>query len=60
MKSLCWLLIVLAAVAFVIGTILAFAGGPTATFVLNPVGFWRGAVGFLLFAIALRVMEDRK
>ncbi len=60
MKSFCWLLIILAAVAFVIGTVLALTGGPTARFVLNPVGFWRGAVGFLLFAIALRVMEDRR
>jgi hypothetical protein len=60
MRSVCWLLIVLAAVAFAIGTVLAFTGGPTATWMLNPVGFWRGAVGFLLFAIALRVMEDRR
>ena len=60
MKSFCWLLIVLAAVAFAVGTVLAFSGGPTAVFVLNPVGYWRGAVGFLLFAIALRVMEDRR
>jgi hypothetical protein len=26
-------------------------------FLLEPVGFWRGAVGFLLFAIALRMMD---
>ncbi len=58
MKSACWLLIVLAALAFVIGTVLAFGGGRT--WVLTPVGYWRGAVGFLLFAIALRVMEDRR
>ncbi|MGE5357557.1 MAG: hypothetical protein ACM3NQ_00965 [Bacteroidales bacterium] len=57
MKSLCWLLILLAAASFVVGTVLAFTGGRT--FLLTPPGFWRGAVGFLLFAIALRMMEDR-
>ncbi len=54
MKSACWILIVVAAVAFVVGAILAF--GHT-TFLLEPQGYWRGAVGFLLFAIALRLME---
>ena len=57
MKNICWALIVLAAVAFAMGTWLAFTKG---SFVLQPVGFWRGAVGFLAFAIALRVMDDRK
>ena len=28
-------------------------------FLLEPVGYWRGAVGFLLFAIALRMMNTR-
>ncbi len=56
MKSLCWLLIVLAAVAFVVGATLAFSGR---AFLLPPVGYWRGAVGFLLFAIALRVVDSR-
>jgi hypothetical protein len=55
MKNICWVLIVLAAVAFVVGAVLAFAGGKP--FLLAPQGYWRGAVGFLLFAIALRVME---
>jgi len=57
MKALCWVLIVLAALAFVVGTVLAFSGGRA--WMLTPAGYWRGAVGFLLFAIALRVMEDR-
>ncbi len=60
MKGLCWLLIILAAVAYVLGAVLAFSGGPTTTWLLQPVGYWRGAVGLLLFAIALRIMEDRK
>lgn len=54
MRGLCWLLIALAAVAFLCGTALAFRG---ATWLLPPVGYWRGAVGLLLFAIALRVVE---
>ena len=53
MRNVCWLLIALAAVAFVVGTTLAFTGQP---FLLPPVGYWRGAIGFLLFAIALRMM----
>ena len=56
MRSLCWLLIGAAALAFCIGTATAFTHR---TFMLEPVGFWRGAVGFLLFAIALRTMEPR-
>ncbi len=58
MKSFCWVLIIAAAVAFVVGTVLAFQGGRT--WLLAPQGYWRGAVGFLLFAIALRVMADRR
>ena len=57
MRSLCWVLIGLAALAFVVGTALAFSGQP---FLLPPVGYWRGAVGFLLFAIALRLMDKQR
>jgi uncharacterized membrane protein len=53
MRNLCWLLIGLAALAFTVGTIIAFAHS---VFLLEPVGYWRGAIGFLLFAIALRLM----
>ena len=56
MRSICWLLIGLAALAFSVGTITAFSHR---MFLLEPVGFWRGAVGFLLFAIALRMMDSR-
>jgi uncharacterized membrane protein len=56
MRNVCWTLIGLAALAFVVGTITAFAG---TTYLLPPVGYWRGAVGFLLFAIAFRLMEGR-
>jgi hypothetical protein len=55
MKSLCWVLIALAAAAFTVGAVLAFSGR---TFALTPPGYWRGSVGFLLFAIALRMMEN--
>jgi len=56
MRNLCWLLIVLAAAAFAVGTAIAFSH---TTFLLEPVGYWRGAIGFLLFAIALRMMDSR-
>jgi len=56
MKNVCWTLILLAAVAFVIGTCLAFL---KTAFLLEPYGYWRGAVGLLLFAIAIRMMDDR-
>ena len=55
MRELCWALIALAALAFVVGATLAFRGG--GSWMLAPVGYWRGAIGFLLFAIAIRVME---
>ena len=56
MRPLCWLLIGLAVLAFVVGITLAFT---QRVFLLQPVGYWRGAVAFLLFAIALRMMENR-
>lgn len=57
MRSVCWLLIGLAALAFCVGTGTAFTHQ---TMMLEPVGFWRGAVGFLLFAIAIRMMDFRQ
>ena len=57
MKNICWTLILLAALAFVVGTYGAFT---KTAIMLEPVGFWRGAVGFLLFAIALRMMDESK
>ena len=57
MKNLCWALIGLAVLAFVIGTYLAFSNGH---YLLTPQGYWRGAMGFLMFAIALRLMDKPK
>jgi hypothetical protein len=57
MRTTCWALIALAGAAFVVGTVTAFAHQ---SFLLEPVGYWRGAVGFLLFAIALRLMDSRE
>jgi len=54
LRAVCWSLIALAALAFIVGTTLAFSGR---AFLLPPVGYWRGAIGFLMFAIALRLME---
>jgi hypothetical protein len=56
MRNLCWLLIALAALAFAVGTAIAFAHRDL---LLPPVGYWRGAVGFLLFAMALRMMDSK-
>ena len=56
MRTLCWLLIGVAALAFTVGTVTAFAH---TRWLLEPVGYWRGAIGFLLFAIALRAMDTR-
>jgi hypothetical protein len=55
MRTICWTLIGLAALAFTVGTVIAFKH---TVFLLEPVGYWRGAVGFLLFAIALRLMDN--
>jgi hypothetical protein len=55
MRSVCWILIGLAALAFCVGTYAAFSHQ---VILLEPVGFWRGAVGFLLFAIALQIMDS--
>jgi hypothetical protein len=57
MKNICWTLILLAALSFVVGTWLAFT---KTAFLLDPVGFWRGAMGFLAFAIAIRLMGDAR
>ena len=56
MRTLCWLLIGLAALAFSVGTFAAFTHQ---VILLEPVGFWRGAIGFLLFSIALRIMDSK-
>jgi hypothetical protein len=57
MKTLCWALILLAALAFAVGTLLAFSGGQT--YLIKPEGYWRGAMGFLAFAMAIRLMDDK-
>ena len=54
MHSVCWLLIGLAALAFCVGTFAAFTHQ---MILLEPVGYWRGAVGFLLFAISIKMMD---
>jgi hypothetical protein len=57
MRQLILVLVVLAALAFVVGAISAFSGQ---IFIGKaPVTYWRGAVGFLLFAITLLLMEKK-
>jgi hypothetical protein len=57
MKNLSWVLVALAAVSLAVGTVLAFRH---AAFYLAPQGYWRGAMAFLLFSIALRMMEEKR
>lgn len=54
MRQTALALVVLAAVAFAVGAYSAFSGA----LVLGhaPVTYWRGAVGFLLFAMALLLL----
>lgn len=56
MKNVCWALIGLAALAFLTGAVLTFS---QRSFLLAPQGYWRGAVGLLLFAVTLRLMEEK-
>ena len=56
MRNLGWTLIGLAALAFAVCTVTAFRHE---VFRLEQVGYWRGAIGFLLFAIVLRMMDSR-
>jgi len=58
MRTLVIVLIVLAAVAFLIGAYCAF--GSTVVIGKPPATYWRGAVGFLLFAITLMLFERGK
>jgi uncharacterized membrane protein len=57
-KNLCWTLIGLAGLSYVMGTALAFQGHKY--FLLWPEGYWRGSIGLLLFAIALRLMSEQR
>ncbi|MBP1605532.1 MAG: hypothetical protein H6Q08_906 [Acidobacteria bacterium] len=57
-KNLCWTLIGLAGLAFGMGTVLSFAGHKE--LLLWPEGYWRGSIGLLLFAIALRLMSEQR
>jgi hypothetical protein len=56
MRNACWTLIALAALAFIVGAVLSFSGR---IFLVAPQAYWRGSIGFLLFAIALRMMERK-
>ena len=55
MRTLAIVLVVVAALAFVVGTYAAF--GSAAVLGKAPVSYWRGVVGFLLFAITIMVLD---
>ncbi|NWF99806.1 MAG: hypothetical protein HXY19_02525 [Thermoanaerobaculaceae bacterium] len=55
MRTLAIVLVVLAALAFVVGAYEAF--GNALVLGKPPVTYWRGAVGLLLFAVALQLLD---
>jgi len=58
MKMLVNILIILAAIAFLVGTAIRFLHG--GHFLgQEPVVYWRGAIGFLAFASTLILMQIR-
>lgn len=57
MRRLAVILTVLAAIAFVIGTYVAFSG--QLVIGRQAMVYWRGAVGLLLFAITVLLLERR-
>ena len=54
MKRLVEILLILAALAFIIGSVIAFLDK---VFILHPEGYWRGAVGLLGFAMGLSLYK---
>lgn len=54
MRQLAVALVLLAALAFVVGTYSAFSG--SLVLAKQPVTYWRGAIGFLLFAVTLLLL----
>lgn len=56
MRTFIWILILLAAIAFILGGIFSLFHLGVIFGIKPPVTFWRGAIGFLLFAIALKLM----
>jgi len=55
MRTLAIVLTVLAVVAFLVGTYAAF--GNVAVVGKPPVTYWRGAVGLLLFAVTVLLLD---
>ena len=55
MRNVAVALLVLAVLAFVVGTYSAFSG--SLVLATHPVTYWRGAIGFLLVATTLLLFE---
>jgi len=58
MNRLVNILIILAALAFIVGTLARFLGGGT-LLGNEAVVYWRGAIGFLAFAATLLLVQIR-
>lgn len=57
MRNLVWALIVLGALCLLGSLAVSTVMSPV---LFQPEGWWRGGVGLLVLAIALRAMEERK
>jgi len=57
MKRMSVALLLAAALALVVGTVLAFTHK---LLILSSRGYWRGAVALVLFAIALELLAEKK
>ena len=55
MKATCWTLFSLSVLLFVLGVVSRYAG-PWDSLGYGPVTYWRGAMGLVIYAIALKIL----
>lgn len=59
MKTACWILLALSALLFVVGASSRLLG-QWDTFGLAPGTYWRGAMGLVIYAIALKLLATER
>jgi hypothetical protein len=59
MKSVCWFLLALSVAAFLIGAFTRFTSSRLVAGV-DPGTFWKAAMAFLAYAVALRILGEEK
>lgn len=57
MRNLCWALIILGALCLLVSLAVATVMAP---FLFQAEGWWRGGIGLIVLAVALRLMEEKK